>query len=112
MSHADLPQPDFGTGEKSLPVYIAGAITCVFLTLLPFAAVMWPMLSASATIGLVFTAAIAQFVIQLICFLQLNTHTEQAKINLQSFALCLFILFVLIAGSIWIMNSLAYNMMN
>jgi cytochrome o ubiquinol oxidase subunit IV len=110
MSHIDTHQPDYGTGEKTLPVYLAGTITCVLLTLLPFAAVMFPLLSKAATLGLVFTAALAQFIIQIVCFLQLNARTEQARMNLQSFSLCLFILFVLIAGSIWIMQSLSYNM--
>src|SRR5690606_29899473 len=102
----------YGTGEKTLPVYVAGVIACVFLTLLPFAAIMRPMLPKSATLGIIFTAALAQFIIQLACFLQLNTRTEQARLNLQSFALCLFILFVLIAGSMWIMVNLSYNMMH
>jgi len=110
MSQSDLHQPDFGTGEKTVPVYLAGTIACVILTLLPFAAVMRPILPPSATIGVVFTAALAQFIIQLGCFLQLNNRTDQARMNMQSFALCLFILFVLIAGSLWIMQSLSYNM--
>lgn len=110
MNHADLHQPDFGTGEKTLPVYIAGTIACVFLTLLPFGAVMWPVLPPSATAGLIFTSALAQFIIQLACFLQVNTRTDQARMNLQSFALCMFILIVLLAGSLWIMANLSYNM--
>lgn len=112
MSQSDLHQPDYGTGEKTLPIYLAGTIACIILTLLPFAAVMRPVLPTSATVGVVFTTAIAQFIIQLTCFLQLNNRTEQARLNLQSFALCLFILFVLLAGSIWIMQNLAYNMMH
>lgn len=102
---------DYGTGEKRLDVYIAGIITCVFLTIVPFGAVMYPVLSHATTIGLVVTCAVAQFVIQLICFLRLNYDTEQARTNVQSFALTLFILFVIIVGSLWIMTSLHMRMM-
>lgn len=112
MAHHETIQPDFGTGEKTLDVYVAGTITCVILTILPFAAVMLKFLSQATTVGIVVACMFAQFIVQLVCFLRLNYHTEQARTNVQSFAFILFMLFVLIAGSIWIMDNLNYNMMH
>jgi heme/copper-type cytochrome/quinol oxidase subunit 4 len=48
--------------------------------------------------------------VQLICFLRMNYDTEQARMNVQSFALGLFILFIVVIGSLWIMVNLAYRM--
>ena len=112
MTHHQTIQPDFGAGEKTLDVYVAGTIICVFLTIVPFMAVMWRFLSEATTIGLVVACMFAQFIVQLVCFLRMNYHTEQARVNVQSFAFTLFMLFVVVAGSIWIMSSLQYNMMN
>jgi cytochrome o ubiquinol oxidase subunit IV len=33
-------QPDFGTGQKTLGIYLVGLIICVMLTLLSFGSVM------------------------------------------------------------------------
>ena len=112
MSHHEITQPDFGSGEKTLDVYVTGTIVCVILTILPFAAVMTRFLSDATTVGVVVTCMFAQFIVQLVCFLRMNYDTEQAKINVQTFAFTLFMLFVVIAGSLWIMASLSYNMMH
>lgn len=103
-------QADFGTGEKTLEIYIIGIVVCVFLTLIPFAAVMLPVLSHATTVGLVVTCALAQFIVQVICFLRLNYSTEQARLNVQTFGLFLFILLVIVMGSLWIMWNLNYFM--
>lgn len=102
--------PDFGTGEKTFEIYLVGLIACIFLTLLPFGAVIYPVLSPATTVGLVVTSAIAQFLVQLVCFLRLNYHSEQARLNVDSFGFFLFIVFVIILGSLWIMSNLNYFM--
>jgi len=112
MNAANLNKVDYGTGEKTLEIYSIGLMVCVFLTLLPFAAVMYPVLSHATTVGLVVACALSQFVVQLICFLRLNYNTEQAMLNVRSFALSLFIIFILMAGSLWIMWTLDYRMMH
>ena len=109
-AHGSQPS-DLGTGEKTLGVYAAGIVACLALTFLPFGLVMHPILSHATTVGLVATCALAQFVIQVICFLRLNYHTEQARTNVQSFALTLLILLILIVATLWIMTSLHMRMM-
>ena len=111
MSNLQLSQPDFGVGAKTLNIYIIGYVACIILTLLPFAVVMVPGFFRAMTVGIIVACAVAQLLIQLVCFLRLNYNTEQAKLNVQSLALVLFTLFVVIAGSLWIMANLNYRMM-
>tara|TARA_B100000989_G_scaffold290850_1_gene264507 strand:+ start:9378 stop:9698 length:321 start_codon:yes stop_codon:yes gene_type:complete len=105
-------QPDYGTGEKKLSVYIFGLFLCVVLTLIPFGAVMYPDLSDAKTFIVIMVSATLQFLVQVVCFLRLNYSTEQAKMNVMSFILSIFILFVVVAGSLWIMYTLNYRMMH
>ena len=104
--------PDYGTGKKTLKVYIVGIVLCVILTLIPFGAVMYPGISDAGTLAIVFVSAFLQFLVQVLCFLRLNYTTEQAKMNTMSFIFAIVILFVVIAGSLWIMWSLGYRMMH
>lgn len=104
-------EPDFGTGEKKLSIYIIGTILCVALTLIPFAAVMRPEVSDAATLGVIFVSAIAQFITQVVCFLRLNYSTPQSRMNVMSFIFSIVVLLVVVVGSIWIMWNLNYHMM-
>ena len=56
--------------------------------------------------------AVAQVIVQVICFLRLNAQTEQGKMNLMSFIFTIIILGVVVLGSLWIMVNLGYNMMH
>ncbi len=40
MQHHDVDQPDFGTGQKKLSIYLFGVTSCVLLTILSFWTVM------------------------------------------------------------------------
>lgn len=111
MSHSETHTSDLGFEKKTFEIYLAGIIACVFLTLIPFAAVMWPVLSTATTAGLVVSCALAQFVVQVVCFLRLNYHSEQSRTNTQSFILFMMIVFIIVAGSLWIMWSLDARMM-
>lgn len=112
MANIPLQQPDFGTGSKELNIYVAGFVACIVLTLFPFLAVIFKDSVGAMTVGIIVASAIAQLIIQLVCFLRLNYHTEQAKLNVRSMALVLFTLFVIIVGSLWIMATLNYRMMH
>lgn len=114
----DLPmnEPDYGTGKKKFNVYIIGVILCVVLTLIAFWAVMpaeMPLkFSEGKTFAIIFGAAILQFLVQVICFLRLNTETDHGRTNVLSFICAIIILIAIIGGSLWIMWNLSYNMMN
>lgn len=109
--HAHDHQPDFGTGEKTLNIYIIGLIACIILTIISFASVMSLELSKGITFAIIYASAILQFFIQIICFLRLNIQTEQGRLNVMSFIFTGIILFCVILGSLWIMWSLNYNLM-
>jgi cytochrome o ubiquinol oxidase subunit IV len=109
---AHSSEPDFGTGKKTLKMYIVGVALCILLTLLPFGVVMKGSMSRHATFALIILAALAQFFVQVICFLRLTTKTAQGKTNIVSFLFSFLVVFVLIIGSLWIMWHLNYNMMH
>lgn len=104
--------PDFGTGQKKLSIYIFGVISCAVLTFIAFNVVMANHFSTLKILTTIYLAAIIQFFIQVICFLRLNTETPQAQINVMSILFTLVILITIVAGSLWIMWSLNYYMMN
>jgi len=104
--------PDFGTGQKKLSIYIFGVISCAVLTFLAFNVVMMNQISRDKILTTIYVAAIIQFLIQVICFLRLNTETRQAQINVMSILFTLVILITIVVGSIWIMWNLNYYMMH
>lgn len=103
---------DFGTGEKKLSIYVAGILACAFLTLVSFWAVISADYSKATTFWIIYSSACIQFLVQLVCFLRLNTKTEQARTNVMAIIFTGVILTTIIVGSLWIMANLNYNMMN
>lgn len=105
-------QPDYGTGQKKLSVYLYGLIGCTILTLIAFWVVMGTQLNKWEIFTIIYVAAVIQFIVQVICFLRLNTQTEQARTNVLSLLFSIVILVTIVAGSLWIMWNVNYYMMN
>ena len=115
-------EPDYGTGKKNLRIYFVGFLLCVLLTLIPFGLVEQHLTQLSSKVALtlshsslllvLFLAALIQFIVQVVCFLRLSSGTEQGKTNILSFVFSIVVLVVIIAGSVWIMYHLNYNMMH
>ena len=112
MEQHHLDQPDFGTGQKKLGIYVAGIISCAILTILAFWVVMSGNFSSSQAFMIIYAAACVQFLVQLFCFLRLNTQTEQSKTNVMAIVFTGVILTSIIIGSLWIMSNLNYYMMH
>jgi cytochrome o ubiquinol oxidase operon protein cyoD len=112
MNHHDMHQPDYGTGQKKLGIYLIGIISCAILTLIAFWAVGVGTFSKLQVFVIIYTAACIQFLVQLICFLRLNVQTEQGKSNVMSLVFTGVILVSIILGSLWIMWNLNYYMMH
>ena len=108
-THSDAP--DYGVYEKNFNIYLLGIFLCVLLTLVPYFAVKFSHYSYLKNMVHIYIAAIAQFIIQVLCFLRLNFSTEQAKMNSMSFIFSIVIVMVLVFGSLWIMWNLNYFMM-
>jgi cytochrome o ubiquinol oxidase operon protein cyoD len=111
MSHS-LHEPDYGTGQKTLSIYVVGFLLCAVLTLIPFYAVIHPFTNKLSTLGILLGSAVLQFLVQVLCFLRLNISTAQSKTNVLSFVFSIVVLVVIIGGSVWIMHSLNFFMMH
>ena len=101
----------YGTGQKRLSVYTLGIILCVILTLIPFFTVITKKYDHSTTLLIIFVSALLQFLTQVVCFLRLNTKTDQGKTNVMAFVFTIVVLLVVVGGSLWIMWSLRSRMM-
>lgn len=112
MTHHDTEHLDFGTGQKKLNIYSIGMAACIVLTIIAFQVVMSGQFTRIETIIIIFSAAVIQFLVQVFCFLRLNTHTEQGVINVFALIYTVVILLCIVAGSLWIMANMNYYMMN
>lgn len=112
MEHHEVGQTDYGTGQKKLGIYVIGVISCSILTLISFWSVMSGYFARWEIFVIIYASACLQFVVQLICFLRLNTETEQGRTNVMSLIFTVVILTAIVLGSLWIMWSLGYNMMH
>lgn len=109
--HHDI-QPDYGTGQKRLSIYLTGVVLCVVLTLISFWTVLGNQLSRGQILTVIYLSAIAQFFVQLICFLRVNTQTHQGRVNVMTLVFTGVVLLTVVAGSLWIMWNLNYYMVN
>lgn len=91
-----------------LKYYITGFALSLVLTVDAFLTVMNGSLSAENTILTIFALAIIQFVIQMVFFLHVG---KGSRWNSGMFFMMLLVVFIVVAGSVWIMANLDYNMM-
>lgn len=112
MEHHGMKDPDYGTGQKKLGMYLVGFIGCSLLTLLSFWAVMSQRFSKLEVLALIFSSACLQFLVQVIFFLRLTTQTTQGRTNIMTLLFTGVILTSIILGSLWIMWNLNYYMMH
>ncbi|MDT3411089.1 UNVERIFIED_ORG: cytochrome o ubiquinol oxidase operon protein cyoD [Atlantibacter sp. SORGH_AS 304] len=100
-----------GASHGSVKTYMTGFILSVILTVIPFWMVMSGTASHAAILGTVLvTAVVVQILVHLVCFLHMNTSSEE-RWNLTAFVFTVIIIAILVVGSIWIMWNLNYNMM-
>lgn len=96
--------------NASVRRYIVGFLSAVLLTLAAYFTIVGHWLSGVAAIAAIFTLAVLQFGVQLYFFLHLGKGAN-GKWNMAAFAFMLIMLVILVAGSLWIMYNLNYNMM-
>lgn len=100
-----------GTSHGTLKSYIIGFILSILLTVIPYMIVVNHVASIDAIAIAIVALGILQLFVQLIFFLHLNTSSD-GRSTLLSFVFTFFILVILVAGSLWIMWNLNYNMMD
>lgn len=92
-----------------LRTYVVGLLLAVFLTLIPFRAVMQPELGRDVAFWAIVVCAAVQIVVHLVFFLHLNRRPEQHWYRM-SIAFTVLVIAILIVGTIWIMTHLNHNM--
>lgn len=90
-------------GHGSLKSYVIGFILSIVLTIIPLVVVMNDMMGETGTIVLILILAVLQFAVQLWFFMHLKDG-ENAKWNVSALLFAILILFLVVAGSIWIME--------
>ena len=106
MSHST----DHGASHGSVKTYMTGFVLSIILTVIPFAMVMNGSASHAALIGTVLVTAVIQILVHLVCFLHMNSKSDEGW-NLTAFVFTVLIIAIVVIGSIWIMWNLNYNMM-
>ena len=101
----DHAHVEYGFREKTLPGYIVGLAGSVVLTLAAFALVYYKPCSSAAIYAIIAVLAIAQLIVQSICFLRLNASPE-GRFNLLAFLFVIMMICFIAGGSMWIMYHL------
>jgi cytochrome o ubiquinol oxidase subunit IV len=100
---------EFGTRKKSYQSYAIGFVLSLLFTILAFGIVEIRFFPAQYIYISLAVLAIAQLLTQSICFLRLNASSE-GRWNLLPFLFVILIIAILVAGTLWIMYNLNYNM--
>lgn len=98
------------TRPDSLKAYLQGFILSLLLTFASYFLVVHHLLSGFTLIIGIMTLGLLQALVQLIFFLHLGKE-KGSDWNLLSFLFMISIVVILVAGSLWIMAELSYNLM-
>lgn len=91
--------------------YLVGFVLSVVLTAIPFWLVMGsPRIDKLAVVAIIITFAVIQMIVHVVCFLHLKPGTEDGW-SMTSLVFTLILVFITLAGSIWVMYHLDINMM-
>lgn len=102
---------EYGGSHKTLAGYVWGLALSLILTLGSFGLVGWHLLKVSDLYVVISILAVLQLFVQSIFFLRLNA-SQEGRWNLLPFLFVILIVGILVAGSLWIMYNLNYNMMH
>ena len=95
----------------SIKPYIIGFVLSVELTLLAYWAVVGGAYQAGFTIAIIIGLAILQLFVQLLFFLHLGEEMRP-RWRLVTLGFGILVVFIIVFGSLWIMDNLNYNMMH
>jgi cytochrome o ubiquinol oxidase operon protein cyoD len=99
----------YGAKAKTLQSYLTGLFLCLLLTCLSFGLVVYKILPTTELYIAISILAIVQLLVQIICFLRLNT-TKEGLENSLSFAFAILVVVILVSGTLWIMYNMNYFM--
>jgi cytochrome o ubiquinol oxidase operon protein cyoD len=95
-----------GESHGSLKSYVIGFLFSIVLTIIPIVVLMNDWFEGNGNTMIFLVAATLQFIVQLVFFMHLREE-EKPRYNLMSLLLGIFIVLLIVLGSIWIMM---YNM--
>jgi cytochrome o ubiquinol oxidase operon protein cyoD len=90
--------------------YVVGFGLSIFLTLCAYFVVTRGLLRGQAAMAAIAVFAVLQFMVQLLCFLHLGRETKP-RWKLGVFWFMILTVFIVVVGSIWIMDHLNYQTM-
>lgn len=96
--------------RRQVAQYVGGFVSALILTFVAYWLVTSKVIEGGWLIALLMGLAVVQFIVQLVFFLHVGSKTR-SRWNLTALSFMLIILIVIVAGSLWIMNNLNYNMM-
>jgi cytochrome o ubiquinol oxidase subunit IV len=100
---------EHGSGKKSFRAYVIGLLLCIALTLAAFGLVEYHLLSPVNLYIALAVLAVTQLWVQSLCFLRLNSSPD-GQWNLRPLLFTIFIIAILVGGTLWIMYNLNYYM--
>jgi cytochrome o ubiquinol oxidase operon protein cyoD len=103
------PIDSTGASKGSLKSYATGFGLATALTIFAFALVLSGVLPRSATVGAIFSAAIAQMLVHLHYFLHLDSSSA-ARWNVLALIFTVIIMIIFVGGTLWIMYTMDYRM--
>jgi cytochrome o ubiquinol oxidase operon protein cyoD len=111
MSRADIVASKHEQdGEASYASYVVGFVLSALLTICSYLIVTRGILRGRVALFAIASFAFLQFVVQLLCFLHLGRETKP-RWKLAVFWFMILTVFIVVAGSIWIMYHLNYHTM-
>lgn len=94
----------------SVKSYVVGFILSIVLTLAAYYLVLYKLMTGSYLVAALVTLGVGQAFIQLFFFLHLNEE-KKPRWNIMVFYFMVMVLFILVLGTLWIMNNLNTNVM-
>ncbi len=101
---------NMGAGHITTKGYITGFILALLLTVVSFGLVMTDVVSRHVAVAGLFLAAVAQMLVHLHYFLHLDRSSAQ-RWNVIALAFTAVLLFIFVAGTMWVMYTLNSRMM-
>jgi len=113
MDHQDHAHGDHHGIEiphASMRDYGIGFGLSVLLTAIPFALVMTGALSGALTAVVILSLAVVQIIVHMVYFLHMSPKAEGGW-SMVALIFTIIVVFIMLAGSLWVMSHLHDNMM-
>src|SRR3989304_3280446 len=99
----------YEAGRKALRSYVIGFVLSIILTLIPYFIVVKHLMVNQTAVFAVVGSALVQLLVQVVFFLPFHKKSNPHW-NLIVFIFTILIVIILVAGSLWVMYNLNYNM--